>query len=59
MGINKFNDFFMKIKTINDFLMEIKKNQSMEVDKLQGSHKKTINNARKKYIKEKMKWQVI
>jgi len=43
----------------DDKVLEIKKNQSMEVDKLQESHKNTINNARKKYIKEKMKWQVI
>jgi hypothetical protein len=43
----------------DDKVLEIKQNQSTEIDKMKDSHKGTINNARKQYIKEKMKWQVI
>ena len=46
-------------KTHNDKIFEIKQNQALEVERLQDSHRKTIDNAREKFIKEKMKWQTM
>ena len=46
-------------KTHNDKILEIKQNQALEVERLQDSHRKTIDNAREKFIKEKMKWQTM
>ena len=42
-----------------DKILEIKQNQALEVERLQESHRKTIDHAREKFIKEKMKWQTM
>ena len=46
-------------KTHNDKIFEIKQTQALEVERLQESHRKTIDHAREKFIKEKMKWQTM
>ena len=44
-------------KIHNDKILEIKQNNHMEVEQLRASHKNTIDNARDRFIKQKMKWQ--
>ena len=44
-------------KVHNDKILEIKQNNHIEVEQLRTSHKNTIDNARDRFIKEKMKWQ--
>lgn len=42
-------------KTHQDQVGEIKSSQANEIDELISSHKKTLENARQKFLKEKMK----
>ena len=47
----------MDHKIHNDKIIEIKQNNHMEIEQLRTSHKNTIDNARDRFIKQKMKWQ--
>lgn len=40
-----------------DKVLEVKMNQKAELDSLLKSHNTTLENAREKFIKEKIKWQ--